>query len=771
MSTKYLLAIIGLLIPSILFSQQTVRGTILDADAGTPIPFATIQIVDSLLNLGAVGDEDGKFRLENVPLGKHQFIISSVGYETAVLSNIEVSAAKEVLLEIELAESFNEIEEVLIVANKDESNARNEFTTTSVHTLRMEVINRYTAAVEGPARKALNFAGVNANGFDLFNEIVIRGNSPRGLLWRLEGIEIPNPNHFASLGSSGGGVSMLSNNILANSDFYTGAFPGEYGNALSGVFDLKYRKGNNENYETKLSLGFLGAEITSEGPLNKERGASYVFNYRYSTLGILNALGIRIVGQVLPVYQDLNFHFHLPSSKFGIFNIYGLGGTSNYEYDSGGFYLQGQENHTGVIGVKNTLFLSPKTYLKTNINYSYQESRLNNRDTWFEFLIDEKDNYKTHTWSASSLINHKFNPRHTLQMGLIFRKMSDIVRQEAIISNRYQLVDTLNPVSNQLQSYIQWKWRFSQHFTLNTGAHYLYHQYLNQSTIDPRIGLRWQYSPKLALSIAGGLHSRAESLYAYAAAREKIPINPSLQNLTLTKAAHIVLGHEWNIKPQTRLKVELYYQYLYDVPVDSVANFSTINATEIIDFNTINQLSTNGTGRNYGIEFTLERFPHKNIYYLSTLSLFQSQFSFGNGQYFNSRYNNQFIFNFLIGKEYPVGIKNQNTFGMNFKMIFSGGQRYTNYDDIASKLARGVILSRTPFTEQIPSYFRIDAAIYYTFNIRKTTQRISFNVQNLTNRLNKGEPYFYFNIYSRRVFTNFITQSGIIPVLKYSIDF
>ncbi len=762
------------LFPAFLIGQQTVRGTIIDQDSRTPIPFATIQLMDSLLNLGAVGDENGNFRLENVPLGKHNFFIQSVGYETSLLSNIEVTSGKEVVLNINLQESFAAIEEVVISAKANKSEAINEFATISARTLSMDEANRYAASIGDPARQALNFAGVASNGDDLENEIVVRGNSPRGLLWRLEGMEIPNPNHFATLGSSGGAVSMLSSNVLANSDFYSGAFPGEYGNALSGVFDLNYRKGNNERFENRFSMGFLGAELSSEGPIQKANGSSFLFNYRYSTLGILNSLGVRIAGDLLPVYQDLSFNVHLPSKKWGIFSIYGLGGTNVYEFkddEGSSVYTETERANLGLIGLKHTYFLSQKSYLKTNINYSDQNSTYSYQESGANFQESGRETNNNPSYRISSLLNHKFNARNTAQIGLIWSRLRSKVKNDETADGQTEVIDNFDRQTNQIQSYLQWKWRLKENLSLNTGLHYMYYQFTEQHALEPRLGLRWQYSPKSALSIAGGLHSRAENLYAYALASENNDFMTSTSNLGLTKAAHVVLGHDWNINSHTRLKVEAYYQYLYDVLADASTNFTSINASNIFAFFDVNQINNDGFGRNYGVEFTLERFLHNNFYYLSTLSVFQSQYSINGQDYFNTRFNNNYIFNFLIGKDFLIGRNKQNTLGLNFKTTFLGGQRYTGLDESATLATGDLVYSPRPFQEQVPSYFRIDIGINYTFNVRNTTQRLSFNVQNVTNRLNQLEPDFDINFRSQQVIREFNTQNGIIPVLKYSIDF
>ncbi|MEM7037326.1 MAG: carboxypeptidase-like regulatory domain-containing protein, partial [Bacteroidota bacterium] len=267
--------------------HQTIRGTVRDVDTQQALAGATVTLRDGATVLkGAITDAEGSFRFTEVPIGRHSIQVAFTGYEAAFLEQLMLTSGKEMVLEIPLTESMTEaaLEDVVITDEASTGDPINEMATLSARSFSVEETKRYAAAVFDPARMAQNFAGVMSSGFDMENEIVIRGNSPRYMLWRLEGIEIPNPNHFGGMGSSGGPISMLSSSTLGNSDFYTGAFPAEFGNALSGVFDLRFRRGNNEQREFSFMVGALGIEASAEGYFSKKSRASYLINYRYSTL-------------------------------------------------------------------------------------------------------------------------------------------------------------------------------------------------------------------------------------------------------------------------------------------------------------------------------------------------------------------------------------------------------------------------------------------------------------------------------------------------------
>ena len=312
------------------FSQitQTIRGKIIEKETQTEIVGADVYLTtDTTKKVGTTTDVNGDFRLENVEIGRHSLKISFIGYNDVFLSNIIVDAGKEVILNIEMEEKVNVKDEIVVTANK-QGESNNEMSSGSSRSFTIEETNRYSGSRGDPARMASNFAGVQGAD-DSRNDIVIRGNSPLGLLWRIEGIDIPNPNHFAVPGTTGGAISILNNKIFGQSDFMTGAFAAEFGNANAGVFDIRLRNGNNEKYEFTGQLGFLGTELAGEGPINKNTGSTFLFTYRYSTLKIFESFNIKLGTSAVPNYQDASFKLTFPTKKGAYFSVFGVGGMSN----------------------------------------------------------------------------------------------------------------------------------------------------------------------------------------------------------------------------------------------------------------------------------------------------------------------------------------------------------------------------------------------------------------------------------------------------------
>jgi hypothetical protein len=372
----------------IAFSQsiQTIRGRILDEVSQQPLPGVNIVITSAQGNLlGATTNEDGVYRIEKVPVGRHDLKITFIGYEDQFLQNVMVTAGKEVVLNVNLTEKISQLNEVVVTADtkEDKTATNNDLAVVSARSFNTDDTKRYAGSLGDPSRMAANFAGV-IGGNDSRNDIVVRGNSPTGMLWQLEGLNIPNPNHFGALVATGGPVSILNNNNIDKSDFLTSAFPAQYGNATAGVFDLKLRDGNNENSEFMGQIGFNGFELGAEGPFSKKSKASYILNYRYSTLAVFQKLGIEFgTGSNTPLYQDLNFKASFPVGENGKLSLFGLGGNSSIDLLGSeadlttNTNLYGSENsdqfpkyETGLVGVTFEKSVSEKTFFKLTVGAS-----------------------------------------------------------------------------------------------------------------------------------------------------------------------------------------------------------------------------------------------------------------------------------------------------------------------------------------------------------------------------------------------------------------
>ncbi|MFY0689393.1 MAG: TonB-dependent receptor [Cyclobacteriaceae bacterium] len=755
---------------------QTVKGRILDQQSKTPIIGATILIKDSDPLLGTVTDVDGYFRLQEIPIGRHTIIISSIGYEPKVLSEILLSSGKEVVINTSLAESLIEMDEVVVVANdQHKGQPLNDLATISAISLSVEETSRYAATFDDPARAAMSQAGVTSGEDDLLNEIVIRGNSPRGLLWRLEGVEIPNPNHFGNIGSSAGGISMLSNNVLSNSDFFTGAFPAQYGNALSGVFDLNLRQGNFDKMEHSFQAGLLGIAAASEGPIGNNR-ASYLANYRYSTLGLFSKLGINIMGEQEEItFQDFSFKVHLPTKKLGSFSIWGLGGQNSYGYKpntaEGDWWHEQNVQHMGIAGVTNIAYLSENTYLESIISASGYR---------IENLIDsvymkdiETEDFRELSYRISSTLNHKFNAKNSLKIGAIYTLMGFNLVSDVYDWSNHEQYNRLDESDHKgmIQGFVNWQTRPTKWLTVNSGLHTSYFALNKQWYVEPRLGFRAK-TTKGAVIGGLGMHSRRETMAMYMATDPETNIKNN-EHLGFTKALHGVVGYEFPIANSIKLKTEVYYQHLYNVPVwgsdttteASLGSFSILNSTD--GFTSL-ALANDGTGKNYGIELTLEKYFTKGYYFLVTGSLYESKYKGSDGIERNTRYGSNYLANIVGGKEIALGNNGNNTLGINGRIIWAGGKRQAPLNIEASKEQdQSVYNFSENFEFQLADYLRFDLGINYRMNKHKRASVVAINIQNVTGRANESGKWY--NARTEEVMTQ--TQVGFFPNLSYKLEF
>lgn len=662
---------------------QTLRGVVYDRASGHPIPYATIQLTD-IPGLGMMCDSLGRFALPKVPVGRHSVQASFMGYESATVREILVTSAKEVYLEIDLQESVNELSEVVVHAH-NRNEAMNKMAVAGARMLSVEEASRYAGGFDDPARLVASFAGVTPSVSN--NGISIHGNAPHLLQWRLEDVEIPNPNHFADIATLGGGIlSSLSAQVLGNSDFFTGAFPAEYGNAVSGVFDMKLRNGNNQRNENTFQIGIMGIDFASEGPLSKKHKASYIFNYRYSTTGLLN---VDLGGKM--DYQDLNFKLNFPTRHAGTFSVWGTALIDKYKSsfdkdpDKWDYLEDAAQAHSNQYmaagGITHRYFFNENTLLKTTLagTYSDQEASQFNFDRELNsspFL----DQYSRSTnLILTSSLNRKVSNRFTNKTGFTYTQMfyNMDMKLAPFIEKPLDLISQGDGNTSLISAYNSSAWGMSERLSLNFG---LYGQLLtlnNHWTLEPRAGLKYQANIKTSFALAYGMYSRMEKLDVYFVKTQSTGDESVNKDLDFTKAHHLMFSFAYKISNNMSLKVEPYVQFLYDVPVMRDSSFSVLNRN---DFFVENTLVNKGRGRNIGVDITWERALSKGLYYMVTASLFDSRYRGGDGVWHNTRFNRKYVLNGLIGKEWMLGRNKQNILSVNLKMTLQGGERYAPID-------------------------------------------------------------------------------------------
>ncbi len=721
---------------------QKIRGKVFDNETRNGLPGANIIIIGSSPFIGTTTDIDGNFIFDKVQVGRVSMQISYIGYENYYVYDILVSSGKEIVLNIPLIESFTSLSEIVIIPDIEKDKALNTMATLSAKTFSVEDASRYAGGMDDPSRLASSFAGVTPSTVEN-NEIVIRGNAAKGILWKVEGVETPAPNHLAGLFSGGGVNTMFNSNMLSNSDFFTGAFPSEYGNALSGVFDINLRTGNNTKREYVIQLGSYGVDFGAEGPFTKGKKASYLFNYQYSTYGLLQDLLPQVTG--LPSYSDLSLKLNFPTKNAGVFSFWSINGmgsihyvnekdTSKWEtnYDS---YDYDIHYNLTASGLNHRTTIGNSSYLFSSVSFSTTEYI--NRNTYFKPDLKEipvsDQNEVDYKYSFSSFLNHKFNNRHTNKTGLIVNRIQykyDVVANTDVADNdRLDFFVKSSDFAYHYQFYSQSKIKLTKNIDINSGLHFLLLTTNNEVNIEPRIGINWQLTEKHRFSFAYGKHSKIEPLRIYLM---EIKTDSGFEilnkNLKLTKAHHFILGYDWKITQDLHLRFEPYYQKLFDVPVIQDSSFSMINYDNEMYFSS--QLFSKGKGTNIGIDITLERFMKNGYYYLLTTSLFDSKYIGGDGVERNTRYNQNLVLNILGGKEWQT--KKNNTFSLNGKFTILGGRRYAPVDVEKSISSQFVVYDNSRvFEVQAPTNYYVDISINYTINKSKWSHSIILQIKNL----------------------------------------
>ncbi|HEY5823484.1 MAG TPA: TonB-dependent receptor [Cyclobacteriaceae bacterium] len=760
---------------------QTIRGNVVDKISKGSLPGATIVILNSDPLIGTTSDPDGNFKLTKVPVGPHTIKISFVGYKELTLPNIMVNSGKEVVLNIPIEEDIVKMDEVVVTAgNSIEKNKPiNDMSSVSARTFSVDETRKFAAAVNDPSRMVTSFAGVVATS-DGNNTISIRGNSPYGLLWRMEGVDIPNPNHFSNVGTSGGGISILSSQLLTNSDFMTGAFTAEYGNALAGVFDLNLRKGNNEKREYTVQVGFLGTDVAAEGPFSKNYRGSYLINYRYSTLSMLSKIGVN-VGDGITNFQDLSYNFYLPTKNLGNFSLFGFGGLSDQRLESekdsveweseDDRYTSKYFSNTGAAGLKHAITLGSNTYLQSAFvasgnNNGDKEFRLNNNYSP-EFRYSQS--YANSKITGSTVLNHKFNARNSIRSGAYFNRYFFNLKQLEYNNETEEIDNPLNAKgdASTMQVFSQWQHRMTERLTLNGGLHYLHLFSNNTSSIEPRASARYELNEKQSVSFGYGLHSQMQPVGIYEAQVQEDDgsfIKPN-QNIGFNKAQHFVIGYDRSLTKYLRIKTETYYQHLYEIAVKNDPS-SPISTLVVEDGYLTDPLVNKGVGRNYGLELTLEQFMHNNMYFLLSSSFYNSEYKALDGIWRNSRYNGKHAMSLTAGKDFNW--KKNRTFGVNIRTIWSGGFRTTPIDiEKSMELGETKRIESLAFTQQLPDYFRTDLRLSLKRNHAKSTTTLALDIQNVTNHQNLGGRYFDPQTGTVKSWY----QLSLLPVLSYRIEF
>jgi Carboxypeptidase regulatory-like domain len=754
--------------------QQTLRGQVFDAVAQKALAGATVLLEGS--TSGTSTDENGKFRFENLPVGRYRLRISFVGYDTLVVPEVLLEAGRETVLQLPLNIAYTTLSELSITAAPLEIESLNP----SVRSISNETTLRFPGVFFDPARTASAFPGV-VNTNDQANFLSVRGNTPNANLWRLEGVDILNPNHTPNAGSqsdlptfTGGGVNMLSTQMLGNSAFLSGDYAAGYGNALGGIFDMRLRTGNNEQQEYTLQASLLGLDVAAEGPIGKAGGASYLVNARYSTLGLLSDLGLDLGGEAIG-FKDLAINLVFPFAKGGKFTVFGMAGNSSnvftgdrdsttWEFDKDRQDID-FESSTQVLGGTFRLPTGKKGMWHTAFAYSsYKSARLSTYFTGAGPTLGDQIGQSRRSLNTYWYI--KTNPRQTFKAGVIY--------------NGGELI----------QPYTSTKYDFGN-LELELGLHYI--KLINAnglkdgatSNLEPRLNMAYRLDGNKKLTLSLGSFSQKPILPPY----------DSGTPIALVKSVQSSIGLQIQTSPSTSVEIQAYYQKQTNVVVlpnsfqTLSSNFSNERVPVLLsNLNSEEYLNADGEARNYGLELNLRRYLEKGFYLLANTSIYQSEYRnnsidysqlFGNNDWRDSHFNGRYVFNTTAGKEWRKERKagKVKLWGLNGRVVVMGNLRQTPIDATLSQ-REGITVPLfftvdgnervdAAFSVKSSTYFRLDTRLYFKWNTAGRNNTFALDIQNASNQENAG--FFYYDHLQKQVLEK--KQLGIIPILSYRVEF
>ncbi|MFZ5971817.1 MAG: carboxypeptidase regulatory-like domain-containing protein [Bacteroidota bacterium] len=744
--------------------SQVVRGVITDQATGRVLSGVALSLKKNEFTVaGAVSDSSGGFELKASP-GRYALEASHLGYQTLV-EELLVTAGKENNLRFTLTELATELQEVSVVA-ASYNPAPGAFDISIEKTLRVP------ANFFDPLRMAASYPGMVAAN-DQGNALAVKGYSPNALLWKIDGLDIVNPNHLANAGtlgdkpvSFGGGVSILSSQVLDKTSIYSGWLPAQYGNALSAVVDMGMRAGNKNRHEFTAQASLIGLDLAAEGPLSYSGKSSYLANYRYSTVGLLSSAGLDFGDEAIN-FQDFTFHLDFDQDQNAHLSVFGFAGLSSNRFqrkpqdewetekDRYNIDFEGQ-----VFGVGFTEQWGNKVRWKwgSSLSGQFQDRRSESDIVPIQqYIYRERFNSDHLLWSNQLSASTKLGESR-LQAGALVNYLHNELAVETVTPLYF---DTFFPnlsgiVSGALvQPYLNLSRQFARSWQLDAGMRYVYFTYNNSTALEPRLNVQRLFASG-SLSLGYARTSQWQQAQAY--------LLENNRDLKLSVADQLMLEYRRRFNDQSSLVASAYIHSLNDVPVAPGSHnqpyWSMLNQWD--EFPVANMTSV-GQGMNRGVEVAYEKRFFNQFYFLVNGSVYQSQYKAPETQWQEGRFSGGYTSGFLIGKEWG----SDRSFGVHVRFLYLGGLRHPTIDMLNSVNYGTTIYAGSGYPTKLPDYWRPDLRVAWRKNKPGYTRTLSIDIQNVASRQNVA--YYYYDTFTGRVETKL--QLGIIPVLVYRVDF
>ncbi len=762
---------------------QTIRGTIRNMDNGKPIAGASVVLRNNIAPFAGVTDTAGQFIFLNLRPGYYSCEITSQGFEGRIIPEINLTAGKEQVLSIALRRSSNQLPELLITANQPGRRTTQQLAEIP---LSRDQTLRFPATFFDPARLAMAYPGVAGND-DQANGLSIRGNNPASVRWRLEGVDVVNPNHLPNAGTfsdrpaaASGGVLMFSAQMLDNSSLLTGNYPAGYGDALGGVMDMNLRRGNTTQHEFTAQAGLIGLDMAAEGPLFGKGKNSYLVNYRYSTVGLLSQMGIPLGDEQIR-FQDLSFKLHFSGKKGSEWTIFGVGGLNDnvFERKTDSSEIKQYKDlfnidftsKTGILGVANWTPLGKSTWIKTALVLSGQQNeRLATSD--LQETSDEQQETRT---GIMVTLQHRLNDQWRASIGVnsqqIYYKALSV---SGFSGETTRYTGLLN--AYLWQPWTNWEWSApNRHLTAQIGLHtniYTVDDALKtrDASLEPRTSITWRANTRHRITLAYGFHSQLNPIWLEADNRVGSSDPYPNRGRGLVRSRQLGLRHHWQWRENWALKTELFWQKMSNIPVSTAdRTFSLFNITEL---SALDALTTTGIAENKGVEINVEHYLTGGWFMLGNVTLFDSRYQGDDRVWRSSRWDLGHIVNLTMGREWqrePQTAGKVKAFGINGRATLTGGYRAIPVDLTASRQAGETRFDTADgWSEQLPAYVRLDLRVYWKRSLgNRRNSTFAMDFQNAT--MQKNVAYRFYDPFTDKVETK--EQLGLIPNISWRLEF
>ena len=744
---KYLLIVSFLFLISYVQSQVgIVRGKVVSASSNVGLPLVKIQLLDQ--QIGAISSEDGSYEIKGIAPGVYSFKASSPGFKDQIINEITVTNARSIDLDFFLEVIVIEQKEVTIRANRFQRNVESPL---SLKSLNATEIERLPGANRDVSKVIAALPGV-ASRATFRNDIIIRGGSPGENKFYLDGIEVPNINHFATQGSSGGPVGLLNVNFIREVDFYSGAFPANRANGLSSVISFKQKDGNKDGLITNFALGSSDAALTFDGPIGKK--VNFIFSARRSYLQFLFA-ALKL--PILPTYNDFQYKVNVKLNDKNKISFIGLGAIDDFrlnttvndnitdtiqrEYNDfilGNLPLQKQWNYTLGINYSHTSKNSVQTIVLSR-------NMLNNTSSRYKDFIETEAN-KLQDYSSFEAEN-KLRMEHTylnngwkwnVGLGYEYARYFNSTFNKITVQGNPLTIDFKSDLfmsKAALFSQLS-KGFFGEKVNLSVGIRSDISNYSSRmmnpfNQLSPSFSINYRITPSFALNANVARYHQLPS-YTILGYRDMAGdlVNKS-NNLTYIQADHFVFGAEYLTKLNSRFTLEGFFKKYDKYPFSIKDSLSLANVGS--DFGIVGNeaVSSNSKGRTYGAEFLYQQKLFKGFYAILAYTFVVSEFKDKNNLYVPTAWDSKNIVSFTGGKRFKKGWE------VGFRWLFSGGSPYTPYDVETSTLKQnwdingfGILDYNALNTKRESSFHQLNVRVDKKIYLNRMNLNFYLDIQN-----------------------------------------